>query len=50
VTTDVTGMNKYLSNRINGYQGIWVEVMEGARNLCRRMRRDSHVDIHICDL
>jgi hypothetical protein len=31
---DLTGTNKYLSNKIKHYQGIWVEVIEGARNLC----------------
>jgi hypothetical protein len=30
-------LNKYLSNRIKCYQGIQVEVTEGARNLCRRL-------------
>jgi hypothetical protein len=34
---DLTGTNKYLSIRIQGYQGIRVEVTEGARNLCRRL-------------
>jgi hypothetical protein len=37
VTPDLTGANKYLSTRIKGYQGIQVEVTEGARNLGRRL-------------
>jgi pSer/pThr/pTyr-binding forkhead associated (FHA) protein len=34
-------MNKYLSNRIKRYQGIQVEVMEGTRNLCRRLGKNQ---------
>jgi hypothetical protein len=29
--------NKYMSNRIKRYQGIWVEIMASARNLYRRL-------------
>jgi hypothetical protein len=34
-------MNKYLSKRIKHFQEIWVEVMEGARNLCRRRGKNQ---------
>jgi hypothetical protein len=34
MTPDLTETNKYLSNRINHYQGIPVEVKECTTNLC----------------
>jgi hypothetical protein len=39
MTPDLTGTNKYLSNRVKRYQGIWVESMEGTKNLYRRLAR-----------
>jgi hypothetical protein len=41
VTPDLTGTNKYLLNRIKRYQGIRMEVTEGARNLCRRLGKNQ---------
>jgi hypothetical protein len=38
---DVTGTIKYLSNRIMHYHGIWVQVMEGIRTLCRRLCKNQ---------
>jgi hypothetical protein len=41
VTPDLTGTNKYLSIRIKRYQGILVEVTEGARNLSKRLGKNQ---------
>jgi hypothetical protein len=39
LTPDLTRTNKYLLKRIKHYQEIWVEVIEGVRNVCWRLRR-----------
>jgi hypothetical protein len=38
---DLTGTNKYLSNRIKRYQGIRMEVTQGTRHLCRRLGQNQ---------
>jgi hypothetical protein len=47
VTPDLTKMDKYLLKRIERCQGIWVKLMEGTTNLCRKLGRKPVYTINL---